>query len=93
LQTSCEVNESPFSDLERMCRVLKVFFTLSRGRILAHAQTIIIMDKLKRALTGREEPDDEERGFVAQVGPPFLYPVSIRVADPHSFHPDPDPAF
>lgn len=25
------------------------------------------MDKLKRALTGREEPDDEERGFVGQA--------------------------
>ena len=25
------------------------------------------MDKLKRALTGREEEPDEERGFVAQV--------------------------
>jgi hypothetical protein len=41
------------------------------------------MDKLKRALTGREEPDDEERGFVAQVWPPsFISSVSDGVPDP-----------
>ena len=26
------------------------------------------MDKLKKALTGRDEAEDEEKGFVAQVG-------------------------
>ena len=31
------------------------------------------MDKLKRALTGREQPDDEERGFVAQVVAYYVY--------------------
>ena len=33
----------------------------------------VSMDKLKRALTGREQPDDEERGFVAQVVAYYVY--------------------